>query len=227
VATGKEIQRLEGFRSRSTSLAFSPDGSRLASWFHNGTVLIWDTSVTAWPKSVVPKELTAEELKSLWAELAMENGGRAFQAMKALEASPSQAIEFLARHLRAVPAQEAIHLHQLLKALDSKNFADREAASNALKSYASQYHVVLRQALANNPSAEARKRLNEILAARPRQIPAENLRTLRSIHILEGIGTAKARQVLTTLAAGEADARETRAAQASLDRVAKRSLSSH
>jgi RNA polymerase sigma factor (sigma-70 family) len=42
VSTGKERQRLQGHQSLVFSLAFSPDGSRLASGLRNGTVLEWD-----------------------------------------------------------------------------------------------------------------------------------------------------------------------------------------
>jgi WD40 repeat protein len=44
VATGKELLCLEGHAVHSTSLAFSPDGTRLLAGFHNGTALIWDVS---------------------------------------------------------------------------------------------------------------------------------------------------------------------------------------
>src|SRR5206468_2239906 len=46
-ATGKEVQRFAGFRSRCTSLCFAPDGRRLASAFHNGTALVWEINAMA------------------------------------------------------------------------------------------------------------------------------------------------------------------------------------
>ena len=47
------------------------------------------------------------------------------------------------------------------------------------------------------------------------------LRSLRSIEVLENIGTLEARQVLETLSKGAAEARLTQEAEASLKRLAK------
>jgi WD40 repeat protein len=41
-ASGRERRRISGFRGRVTSLAFLPDGRRLASGLSDSTVLIWD-----------------------------------------------------------------------------------------------------------------------------------------------------------------------------------------
>ena len=43
-ATGKELACLEGHRSRVSSLAFSPDGLRLASGSYDNTVKLWEVS---------------------------------------------------------------------------------------------------------------------------------------------------------------------------------------
>ena len=42
VGTGKEIGCLQGHDANVTSLAYSPDGTRLVSGFYDGTALIWD-----------------------------------------------------------------------------------------------------------------------------------------------------------------------------------------
>jgi WD40 repeat protein len=43
-ATGKELFRREGFDASVLSLAFLPDGTRLATGQSNATVLVWDVS---------------------------------------------------------------------------------------------------------------------------------------------------------------------------------------
>jgi WD40 repeat protein len=218
VATGKEVQRLEGYRSRSTSLAFSPDGSRLASWLHNGTVLIWDTSRTARPVPATEKRYTAEELNQLWAELAAPDAATAYCAVAILEAAPTQAIDLFARQLQPVPAQE---LEELLKALDSDQFTEREQATEQLKERTGRYESVLRRALQEKRSVEAQRRLEEVLSVVPPRFPPETLRTLRSIATLERIGSTEARQMLQALAKGAADARETLEVRATLERLAR------
>jgi RNA polymerase sigma factor (sigma-70 family) len=42
VPTGREVRKLEGFRGRVRSLAFLPDGRRLASGMEDGSALLWD-----------------------------------------------------------------------------------------------------------------------------------------------------------------------------------------
>jgi WD40 repeat protein len=42
VPTGREVRKLEGFRGRVRSLAFLPDGRRLASGMDDGSALLWD-----------------------------------------------------------------------------------------------------------------------------------------------------------------------------------------
>lgn len=83
--------------------------------------------------------------------------------------------------------------------------------------------VLLRKALANKPSAEARRRLEALLTRMPKPLPTgETLRQLRAPEVLELIGTPEARRVLQTLAQGAREAHLTEEARAALDRLAKR-----
>jgi len=110
-------------------------------------------------------------------------------------------------------------LQQLLADLDAAAFAQREAASRQLADLEEQAEPALQAALAANPSAEQRRRLEELLAA-PRVVRSpEKLRVLRAIQVLEQIGTAEARRVLEALARGAADARPTQDARSVLQRL--------
>jgi WD40 repeat protein len=221
-ATGKEVQRLEGFRSLSFNLAFSPDGRRLASAFCNDTVLVWDVRRAAHPEGAGNKP-TQEVMDRLWGDLALADGARAYSAITAFQESPEEATTFLARRVRPVPAAEAARVQQLIRSLDSELFMEREASARELKALTARFRATLRKALKDPASLEVKRRLEAILIEAPRQLPLELLRTVRCIQTLERIGSAEARRVLGVLAKGAADAHETRAARMALDRLTMRS----
>lgn len=219
-ATGKEVQRLEGFRSVPLSLSFSPDSHRLASSFRNDTVLIWDVSQATRPGA---KRLTPDLMEKFWGDLALADGAKAYSAMIAFQEAPGEAVDFLARHVRPVPVASANRVQQLIKNLDSDRFTEREASAKELKTLAVQFRIILRNALNGPASPEVKRRLEAILAETPRQLPIESLRTVRSIQTLERIGSAEARRALGVLADGTPEAHETLAAQTALQRLTMRS----
>jgi hypothetical protein len=80
----------------------------------------------------------------------------------------------------------------------------------------------LRQALANDPSREAKKRLEELLNRLKKGGDAEHLRSLRAIEVLERIGTPEAIGVLRELAGQSLPAELHEDIEASLRRLEKR-----
>jgi hypothetical protein len=119
---------------------------------------------------------------------------------------------------------EAKRLQQLILDLDSEDFAVREKASERLKKLDSNIDPALCLALRRTPSAEARQRLEAILAGRTARfaLPAETVRTIRAIQVLEQIGSPEAATVLKTLSTGIGTAPETQEANESLQRLSKR-----
>jgi hypothetical protein len=106
--------------------------------------------------------------------------------------------------------------------LNNAEFARRERASRRLAEFREEAEPTLRQALATQPAAEARRRLEQILNG-PRPIPPpELLRSLRALQVLEAIGDEPARQVLSRLAEGASASPLTREARAALQRLAVR-----
>jgi hypothetical protein len=78
----------------------------------------------------------------------------------------------------------------------------------------------LRQTLEAKPSAEVRRRAENLLAALDQPITnAEMLRRLRAVEVLEQIGTPAAREQLKALAGGAAGATLTRAAADAVKRM--------
>jgi hypothetical protein len=80
----------------------------------------------------------------------------------------------------------------------------------------------LRAALKASPSAEQKKRIGEILDSLNCEPSGTALRQLRAVEVLELIGNDAARELLGALAKGESEARLTREAQATLERLARR-----
>jgi hypothetical protein len=232
VATGKELfrralpeKRRQAGYSFAESLAFFPDGERLATGLMDSTVLVWDLERKEWHAGMTVQDLDGRDLERLWNDFAGEDGGKANQAVWTLAAAPAKAIPFLKDHLRPVSPVDAKQLQRLIDDLDSAQFAVREAAGKKLASFGEQAEPALRRAFEGKPSLEARKRLEALhadaeIAGRGLVRSAEVLRTLRAIRALEAIGTAEARQVLQRLADGDPAARTTRQAKGALRRLA-------
>jgi hypothetical protein len=217
LATGKELLRRPGHDMPCYSLAFSPDGKRLATGHADSQILVWD--VAAAYKRRPRLEAEAGELETWWQDLAGDVP-RAHRAIWGLVDAPAQAVPLLRERLRPAAALPADELQRLVQDLDSPRFPRRQDASRRLVEIGEEAEPTLRQTLAGKPSAETRRRLEQILSG-PRRIPSpEVLRSLRAIQILEAIGDEPARRVLGKLAEGASASPLTREARAALDRLA-------
>jgi hypothetical protein len=134
---------------------------------------------------------------------------------------PAEAVvPFLGRHLRSDDGIDGKKVQRLVADLDNESFADREKASNQLKEMGNDAGSALRQALTRNPPAEAKRRLESLVAQLPRtaNTPGER-RRLRAIEVLERAGSKEARQILTELAERADRPSEVRSAKAALERL--------
>jgi WD40 repeat protein len=214
--TGKEVQRFAGFRSRCTSVCFSPDGRRLASAFHNGTALVWEINPIVTP---APQKLTEMSLQRLWKELASTDAARAHEVMALLLSAPEQAVPMFRQHLHPVSTEKIQQVRRLLRGINSDIFKEREHSARELTDRRAPYRPLLQQALREATTLEMKRRLEIILAGDARRLPPELARMLRSIQTLERIGSVEARRVLTDLAKGATGALQTQAAREALLRL--------
>src|SRR5262249_9362645 len=123
-------------------------------------------------------------------------------------------------------AAEDRRIRSLLADLDSETFLRREVASKGLAELGAGAESAIRLGLADDPSAEARKRL-EGLVPKMRGGPSpEVLRGLRAVEVLERIGTPEARHALEVMAGEAAGGWLMREARASLERLGKRAAAS-
>jgi len=224
LATGKELLRLGGFASQVDCLAFSPDGRSLASGHRDGTILVWDVEVAGGPPEHPEARLGQGRVNEWWSDLAGQDAVKAYLAICRLAAVPEQTVNWLRNHLQPAREVPADQLRAAITDIDSTDFSQREAASKRLASLADRAGPALRAALKGSLSPEQRRRIEEALASVTAVPPTKTLRDLRAVEVLERIGTQEARDLLEKLAQGAAEARLTREAKASLDRLPRQPM---
>jgi WD40 repeat protein len=231
LATGKvRVSFRDGFQSEHFAdqwsgavhrhcMAMSPDGSLLALAGFDATILLWDVAALAFKSG--RSSFSENEVLRVWDDLAGD-ATRAYQGMCRLMQGPAQAVSFLKGRLSPAPQVDPARIARCIADLDDDSFEVRERASLRLAEFGDTAEPALRALLQGSPSAESRKRAEKALAAILAEPKAEALRVLRAIEILEHIGTPDACRLLEELSKGAAEARVTREARASLDRIARR-----
>jgi RNA polymerase sigma factor (sigma-70 family) len=201
-----------------SSFALGADGRTVATGHRDTTVLLWDLAAPF--PSATP--LSPAELEACWADLAGADGRRALIAVSRLRDVPDQAMRLLRGRLRPAAAIPEEELRRAVAELDGNAFTRREAATKRLAAWGELAEPALKEALRGQPSPEARRRIEDLLAA-PRLVrEPEARRALRAVRVLEGTGTPGARQVLEPLAQGAPEARLTIEACAALRRLGRR-----
>ncbi len=217
LATGQERHRFAGHERGLHSVAFSPDGRLVAAASADAPLFVWDvTGCYGRPPSAAP--FAREEEDRLWQVLAGAEGTAAFQALRRLLARPGPAVALLAARLHPAATVDDKVLRRQLSDLDAADFAARRAAAAELAKVADQAEPLLRQALRQSPSAEAKRQIEALLNGLATLSP-ERLREVRAVEALEHVGTPEARKLLEALAGGAASARLTREAKEALRRL--------
>ena len=99
------------------------------------------------------------------------------------------------------------------------------AANAELSKISDLAEVALRAALLTNKGLETKRRIEAILESLDlgdRQFPSSSMRIARAIQMLEAIDSPEADKILVDLSQGDPRARQTRHAQAALDRRKQR-----
>jgi WD40 repeat protein len=201
-------------------LAVSPDGKAVVSWHGDGSLLVWDLSRFALPSG---RPLDQAALQARWAALADADTRTAHAAVADLIAAGASAAEFLAVRLKPAVPPRVESVREWIAALDDERFTRRRAAEQALQQHLELVREELRTTAKAATSAERRKRLESLVNKGPLvATDREELRELRSVEVLEHIGTAEARRALESLTTGLAAARLTREASAALERLANK-----
>jgi hypothetical protein len=132
-----------------------------------------------------------------------------------------QTVALLKKRLRPDAAADGARMNRLAAELGSDDFAVREKATQELTSLGDRAESVLRTAFPK-ASAEARRRIGDILVQIDPASSADLRRGLRAVEVLERLGNIDAQQVLRNLAEGDPHARLTQEAESALERLANR-----
>jgi WD40 repeat protein len=220
VASGQECRRFPGSAESSDALAFTPDGRALVSGGRDTTALIWAVRDAPGKRSL--STLSRPKLDALWQDLQRPDAAQGQEAIRRLIADPESSVAFLGQTLR--PGEEPLrHVAKFIVDLDSPRFQVRSRAMHELERLGRLAVPALRRSLKSPSSLETSRRIQLLLLKiGPYTVPAEWLRTLRSLQVLENLDTPEARQVLHRLAQGPTEASLTREARAVLQRVDRR-----
>lgn len=223
LASGKERGLIQPHRGGVRAVAFSPDGRTIASGSSDSTVLIGDGCVILNDGKPSKAELTADELNQLWMDLASEDAVKAQRAMAGLAAS-KQSVPFLQGRLQQVSGADNKHIAELIADLDHDDFAIRERATTELAKIVDQAALQLRRVLEGSPSAELRRRVEQLLQKVEGRVvqSADRLRMIRTLELLERLGTMEVRCVFETLVQKGSDPWLGQEAKAALERLTKR-----
>ncbi len=217
LATGEWQTPVRGHRDAVAALALSPDGRTVASGSGDTTTLLWRTAALTGTHAQKKRDRTEREREALRNDLVGGDAGLAYRAGWELTETP-EAVRLLEKLVRPVPDVDRARLKSLIADLDSNDFAVREKAMAELQTCRELADPVLRDALRANPSAEVRSRTERLLA---RRAPDETAST-RVLEVLERLNTTEARRLLETVAKGAPEARLTREATATLERLRRR-----
>jgi hypothetical protein len=170
--------------------------------------------------TVAPGE---EEVAALWADLTGVDAARAYRSAWQLAAAPKQAVPFLCTHLRLVavlsPGQRERAV-AWVQDLNDDSFKTRERATKELSRLGEAALPVLREGVAGKLSPEAGRRAEQLLAAlSDLPLTGERVAMVRGFAVLERADTPEARALLQQIAGGLPEARLTREARATLDRM--------
>jgi RNA polymerase sigma factor (sigma-70 family) len=211
VATWTVRAEFRGHRDRVTALAFGPDG-RLFSGGLDTTVLGWDVRP--------PRGAAKGNLADAWEALGDSDGKAGFGAQGRFLAEPAGAVEWFKGRLTPAGLPDPSRVKALIADLDNDDFATRERATAKLKDHWPVAAAALREVAAKSPSAEARRRAEDLLREMKNVVtPPGELRALRAAEVLEWVATKEARHLLLGLTKGAPEARLTREAVAAGKRL--------
>jgi hypothetical protein len=166
----------------------------------------------------MPDTLEERDLERLWNDLNVDDASRALKAVWDLQLYPKQALAYLLGRLQRVGSADKARISECISNLADDRFEVRRAATKQLDELGELAVEQLRRRLAENPGAEEKRRIEELIL-KTRICPKARLRDLRAIQIVEYIGTRQSKSILEELAKGAPESVITQESKASLERL--------
>lgn len=161
-----------------------------------------DGAVVIWPFRLLPKpvKLSDAEVQNLWKDLASADPKIAYAAIETLIVNPSHAIPLIQSGSKT-NSLDVNQVKKLIKDLNARQFKVRDASYKKLQKMGKSIEGLLRDSLKQTQSAEQRQLVVRLLVNTASSTYSNNdLRLIRSIQILETIGSPKSHELLKKLA---------------------------
>src|SRR5204863_95259 len=98
LATGRELFKVTGHLGWVRSVAFAPDGTKVATVSEDTTALVWD--LAALLRQADPPALPPPDVEAMWGQLAAVDAVKGYEAICALAGSPDRAVALLKEKLK-------------------------------------------------------------------------------------------------------------------------------
>jgi WD40 repeat protein len=206
--------------SATSPFAFAPDGRSLATGHTDGTITIWKV-----PTPADLPEIKPEDFDKYWDAFVSDAPTESRHNVHRLAQNSDVALKLLnAKFAAPVPKPIDVDLPAVIRKFDAPAFADRQAAIKKVKELGPRSVVALQEAIRTTESVEVRARAEELLEqmkAGPKTHGAgSDLRAIRSIEVLERIGSPAAKKLLEGWAQHISNPRIANEASLALQRIA-------
>jgi hypothetical protein len=215
---GRELAPLPGHRGSVLALCWAPGGKRLQSYGMDGQSFAWRLNAG---REWQPKEgpLSAAALQALWEILGEDDPRDLFGSVRTLAAAPGQTVPFLRKRLAPAPKADTQRIEELVVDLAKGDYNKRKRAVVALRKLGAAAAPALQRAMQRGLYDDLIRRLSlELANLAP---PADQVRSVRAVRVLEAVGIAEARKLLEELAEGANESPLTVQARAALGRLGK------